>query len=228
MWLKAPLCQERKGLWISRLKSQLREVLNILTSCRLTAPVNSKHTEQSPVKADKPDVSLLGVYGQDLTGVGQVRALLESLVHVRRKSVLSSSRTALAPLDCPFHSGFRSFCTIPCTMNTCSYPGETSALQTSLALTFTININIAKDSKALILTQWWDSPWDSVHFPPAHSTPSAPFSPSDKFTFTKPVQIPWWPVSGQMSSHTHSWPYHFIWEKDPSNSLSPFTQDGFH
>lgn len=86
--------------------------MNILTSHRLTAPVNSKHTEQSPEKAKKLDVSLLGMYGQDLTGVGWVGALLRSLAHVKRKSVPSSSHTALAALDCPFHSGFMTFCII--------------------------------------------------------------------------------------------------------------------
>lgn len=52
------------------------------------------------------------MYGQDLTGVGWVGALLKSLAHVKRKSVPSSSHTALAALDCPFHSGFMTFCII--------------------------------------------------------------------------------------------------------------------
>lgn len=87
------------------------------------------------------------MYSQDLTGVGWVGALLESLARVKRKSVPSSSHTALAAVDCPFHSGFMSFCIISMDYEMCSDPGDTSALQNSLALTFT-----TKDSKALNLT----------------------------------------------------------------------------
>lgn len=113
MWLKIPLCQERKGLWISRLKSQIREVLNTLTSCRLTAPVNSKHIEQSPGKANRSDVSLLGQYGQDLTGIGWIGTLLNRVIGTREEKICPQQQPYCpAPPDCPFHLGFMSFCTI--------------------------------------------------------------------------------------------------------------------
>lgn len=97
------------------------------------------------------------------------------------------------------------FALFPLTMNICSSPGETSALQASLALTF-----ITRERKALILTQWWDSSWDSVQFPPAHEALSAPFSAPDKHTSIKPIfphkglQLPWRLVLG---TDTLSYPF---------------------
>lgn len=61
---------------------------------------------------------------------------------------------------------------------------------------------ITREHKALILPQWWDSSWDSVQFPPAHETLSAPFSAPHKHTSIKPIfphkglQLPWRLVLG--------------------------------
>lgn len=94
---------------------------------------------------------------------------------VRRKPVPSSSHTALAPPECPFHLGSMSFCTVlmDCEdaqlswrdFSTTDFPGQQSLDPDSHEIDLEIQCN------------------SHQHTGP----PPAPFSPPDKFTSTKSV-----------------------------------------